>query len=187
MTFRPALFVALTAAIALSACSSGRPDGRRGPPPGGPGMMQGEGMDPERMQNLVARYTERWDANNDGIATCDDVNLTRSRLFRILDEDKDGLLTPAEYRHSRFEDKSFMFFDFMTVDKDHDGSVSVEELVAVPNSQFLAADKDNDCRISPEEAMAAMQEMRMGNGGPEGGRRGKGGRRGTDGTTPQGH
>jgi hypothetical protein len=141
-------------------------------------MMQGDGMDPERMQTLVARYTERWDANNDGVATCDDVNLTRSRLFRILDEDKDGVLTPAEYRHSRFEDKSFMFFDFMTVDKDHDGSVSVEELAAVPNSQFLAADKDDNCRISPEEALAAMQEMQMGGGRPDGRRDGKDGRGG---------
>ena len=137
------------------------------------------------MQHLVARYTERWDSNNDGIASCDDLGLSRSRLFRMLDEDNDGLLSTGEYRHAKFEGKSFMFFDFMAVDKDHSAAISVEELVAVPNSQFLAADKDHDCRISPEEAMAAMREMRMGGERPEGGRRGKGGRGGPDGPPPQ--
>jgi len=190
MTIRPALIVALTAVIALTACASKHPDKRGGPPPGSPGMMQGRGMDPERMKALVARYTERWDTDRDGVATCDDVNLARSRLFRVLDEDKDGFLNSGEYRHAKFEDKSFLFFDFLTVDKDHDGAVSVEELVAVPNSQFLAADRDKDCRIAPEEAMAALQDMQMGmghrGGDHEGGRGGKRGRGGPVGGPPPG-
>ncbi len=119
-------------------------------------------MDPGRMEQMVSRYIERWDYNNDGAATCDDINVSRSRLFRLLDEDKDGLLASGEYRHAKFEDKSFLFFDFIRVDANGDSRVSVEELVAVPNSQFLAADKDHDCRISPQEAVGAMHDMQMG-------------------------
>lgn len=180
MTLRPALLIALTASITLTACANKRPDERRGPPPG----MQDEHLDPERMRALTAHYTERWDSNNDGVATCDDISLTRSRLFRILDENKDGILNSTEYRHAKFEDKSFLFFDFPTVDKDHDGEVSVEELVAVPNSQFLAADKDGDCRISPDEAMLAVRDMQMGTERPQGGERGGKPRRGGPGGPP---
>ncbi|WP_081611410.1 hypothetical protein [Kordiimonas gwangyangensis] len=185
MPFKPALALALSASLLVTACAKGGPDGRRGPPPGAAGMAEHGPMDPERMKSLVTRYTERWDANNDGAATCDDINLTRSRLFRVLDEDKDGFLNSGEYRHAKFEDKSFLFFDFMAVDKDHDGSVSVEELVAVPNSQFLAADNDHDCRISADEAMMALEEMQRGFGRPESGRGGKRGRGGPGGQPPQ--
>ena len=171
MPVKAPLLLALSSALLLTACASKRPDDRHGPP-------QGPAMDPARMEEMVRLYTERWDYNNDGAATCDDINVARSRLFRLLDEDKDGQLTSGEYRHAKFEDKSFLFFDFLRIDTNGDGAVSVDELVAVPNSQFMAADKDHDCRISPNEAMASMRESRMGDRSDGG--RGKPGARGGD-------
>lgn len=135
------------------------------------------------MEQIYARFVERWDYNSDGFATCDDVRIQRARLFKLLDEDKDDFLTSREYRYAKFEDKSFLFFPIDRVDSDTSTSVDVEEFVAVPHSEFLNIDQDGNCEISQREAMTAMRDMMAGEreggrGGKGGGRGGKGGGRG---------
>ncbi|MFC4347891.1 hypothetical protein ACFO5Q_08555 [Kordiimonas lipolytica] len=132
----------------------------------------------ERVEQVYRLYVERWDYNGDGEATCDDINVQRSRLFRMLDQNKDGKLVSGEYRHAKFEDKSFMFFDFLRVDTNGTGAVELEEMEAVPHSQFLNADGDGNCTISPHEAMAMVRHTQMSGGkdhGP-GSKSGRGGR-----------
>jgi hypothetical protein len=142
-------------------------------------------MDPdarqERMEIIHRQFVDRWDYDQDGAATCDDIKTQRSRLFRQLDEDKDGTLTSGEYRHAKFEDKSFMFFDFLRVDTNANGTVELEEMTEVPHSQFLSADKDGDCYISAPEAMATVRDSMMQQGGGRGGPGGRGGRGGRGG------
>jgi len=175
MRARPSILILLSASLALGACASKGPE--RGARPDRPEI------DPEaraeRMEQIYRQFVDRWDYNQDGEATCDDIDTQRSRLFRTLDEDKDGELTSGEYRHAKFEDKSFMFFDFLRVDTNASGRVELEELAAVPHSQFLNADKDDDCSISPPEAMAVVRESMMQGG--RGGRGGRGGGRGPGG------
>lgn len=178
MRLRGFFFITVGACLILAACA-GKPDRprRSGPPQ----MELDEEARAEQSQQVYRRFVERWDYNQDGEATCDDISLQRSRLFRMLDEDKDGRLTSGEYRHAKFEDKSFLFFDFLRVDMNGTNSIEPEELVAVPHSQFLNADSDGDCYISPDEAIAMARESRMGGRqgrgpGGEGGKGGKGGR-----------
>jgi len=144
-------------------------------------------MDPERLEQIYSRFVERWDYNEDGQATCEDIAVKRSRLFQRLDEDKDGALSSGEYRYAKFEDKSFLFFPYDRVDMDSSTTIDVEEFVAVSHSEFLNIDKDKDCTINRQEAMMAMRET-MGSG-REGGRpggRGKGGKGGRGGPPPGG-
>ncbi|WP_417450538.1 hypothetical protein [Kordiimonas sp.] len=158
----------LTAAMLLASCASSRSDKQQRHP------QIDKDMDPARMEAIVSQYIDRWDYNNDGAATCEDINVSRSRLFRLLDEDKNAVLTSGEYRHAKFEDKSFLFFYFIRIDSNGDGAVSLDEVIAVPHSQFMAVDKNADCSISPQEAMASMRDSRArdhqsgGRGRPEG-------------------
>jgi len=159
------------AAALLSACAQKGPERM---------ARGGQQMDPEqraeRMERVYTEFVARWDYNGDGKASCDDINLQRSRLFRLLDEDRDGALTSGEYRHAKFEDKSFMFFDFLRVDADGAGGVDVDELAGVPHSQFLNADKDGNCIINRQEAIAMVREIRMGDGESRSQGRGRGGK-----------
>jgi|GEM_PF-1655436 len=180
-------YILFGAAIGLSACAGGPERGGRNHMGGPPQMEMNPEAHAERVEQVYRQYVERWDYNQDGEATCDDIELQRSRLFRMLDEDKDGKLTSSEYRHAKFEDKSFMFFDFLRVDTNGRGAVELEELVAVPHSQFLNADENGDCYISPPEAMAMVRQSQMGAGGGDGrGPGGPGGKGGQGGRAPRG-
>jgi len=130
-------------------------------------------MDPQRMEHIYLQFVERWDYNQDGLATCDDLTVKRSRLFKRLDADKSGDLTSGEFRYAKFEDKSFMFFPLDRVDTNASATIEVDEFVAVSDSSFLHTDKDKNCVISRQEAMIAARELR---GGGESGDHSKGGR-----------
>lgn len=167
MTFRPLALLGC-ASVLLMACASNK----------GPERPEKRQMDPERMERLYNQFVERWDYNEDGMATCDDISVQRARLFKRLDTDESGALTSGEYRYAKFEDKSFMFFALDRVDTNASAEVDLEEFVAVSHSEFLNLDKDGNCAISQREAIAALRELR---GGQEGhgrgqGQRGRGGR-----------
>lgn len=119
--------------------------------------------DPDKLQQLYANFIDRWDFNEDGSATCEDISVQRSRLFKHLDENDDGFLTSREYRHARYEDKSFMFFTLDRVDTNNSFNISLEEFVRVPHSQFLNMDKDDDCRLNKHEAMIALRKNTLPN------------------------
>lgn len=153
------LIILCAAAVTLGACASNK------------GPERHPQVDKQRMARLYNTFISRWDFNEDGSATCDDISTQRSRLFRRLDEDQNGQLTSREYRHARFEDKSFMFFTVDRVDTNSNTTIDADEFVAVPHSQFLNMDQDNDCFIDQHEALTAMRErnpdaalQRRGNG-----------------------
>lgn len=163
MTVKPLILLACSAAL-LSACASNKR----------PERPEREGRDPGRIEHLYNQFVARWDYNEDGVATCDDIRVKRARLFRLLDEDKDDFLSSREYRYAKFEDKSFLFFPMDRVDSNTSASVDVEEFVAVPHSEFLNMDEDGNCEISQNEAITTMRETMAGQG-DGGGRGSKGG------------
>lgn len=175
MSFQKRTLLLMFSALSISACASHGPDRHKGP------RME---MDPAKMEarreEMQTRFLAKWDYDEDGLVTCDDIALKRSRLFRQLDSDNDGFLTSGEYRYAKFEDKTFLFYDFLTTNKNGDGGVDVDEFVAVPHSAFQRMDADSDCIVSPHEMMAAMHETKMGDPDRDrrGGKEGRGGRKG---------
>lgn len=159
-----ALILLCTTAIILSACAS-----KKGP-------RQNRQMNPERIERLYKDFVARWDYNQDGLATCDDISVKRSRLFKRLDEDKNGTLSSREYRHARFEDKSFMFYEMSRIDSNGSTAVEINEFMGVAHSQFLNMDKDNDCTLSKREVLTAMREQNPDTSRKKGGK----GKRGKD-------
>lgn len=140
------LLILCASSLILSACASNKRPDRRAQ------------HDPERMERMYQTFVNRWDFNEDGKATCDDISVQRSRLFRRLDEDNNGVLSSREFRHARFEDKSFMFFTYDRVDTNASASIDLDEFMTVAHSQFLGMDQDNDCLIDRREALTAMRE-----------------------------
>lgn len=148
-------------ALILNACASQK--GLENRPP----------RDSKHLERLSANFINRWDYNEDGNATCDDILVQRSRLFKRLDEDNNGELNSREYRHARFEDKSFMFYEIDRIDGNGSTTVDLNEFIAVTHSQFFNIDKNADCTIDRQEALTAMR-----NNNPDAAqrKRGKGGR-----------
>ena len=166
MNIKTVILLICTTAL-VSACASNK---RQGQPR--------RHMDPVRMERVYIQFVERWDFNEDGVATCDDIGVQRSRLFNQLDGDKNGELTRSEYRYAKFEDKSFLFFPIDRVDTNASATVNVDEFVAVFHSEFLNIDQDHDCQISQREAVVAMRAIQGGETGDKkrkkGGKHGKG-------------
>ena len=153
-----ALILLCTTTVVLSACSS-----KKGP-------HQPHQIDPARIERLYADFIARWDYNQDGLATCEDISVKRSRL----DEDWDGYLTSREYRHARFEDKSFMFYEMSRIDSDANRLVTLAEFMAVPHSQFLNMDLDKNCTINRQEAVIALRGQSLEMKEQQRGKKGKG-------------
>jgi Ca2+-binding EF-hand superfamily protein len=69
-------------------------------------------------------------------------------VFYFADTDKNGHLTREEYGALVLQD------DFVTMDADRDGRVSVREFVAARTRDFDAADRDHDGVLSADEVKA---------------------------------
>ena len=170
-TMPASIFLILIVSMTITACA-GKPD-RPGFAGNGAGRMPSERIDAIR-ETMLARF----DADGDGAMTCADVTTARSELFVKLDTDGDDSLSPKEYGAVSFEDRSFRFFEWNTVDSDRSGGISLAEFKAVPASRFSNIDTDDNCIVTTEEIVAFAREQ-MAGGNPTGGQRpgGTGGRR----------
>jgi Ca2+-binding EF-hand superfamily protein len=79
---------------------------------------------------------ESWDANHDGVNTCEE---WKSHLDRMLD--------PA------LADADFGYFD-----ENQDGKITRNEFVTKPSEYILRFDRNGDCRVTPEEVRASAQK-----------------------------
>jgi len=136
--FRTLLILAVSSLL-LVACAKKTPDPTADIPP-------------DLVNKALRDFTQRWDLDGDGKATCGDIALLRERQFMRLDSNRDGRLSPLEYRAINFEDNSFVFFEFKTVDIDQTASIELAEFSAVSHSLFRGTDKDNDCVIGYRDA-----------------------------------
>jgi hypothetical protein len=96
-----------------------------------------------------------WDANHDGIYTCDEWKSFMDGLFKSADRNHDGFLSPAEFETVKKADPSLAEADFGYFDENQDGKISRKEFVEKPSAFILRFDRNGDCRVTPDEIRAA--------------------------------
>jgi Ca2+-binding EF-hand superfamily protein len=94
---------------------------------------------------------EGWDANHDGVYTCDEWKSYLGRMFDRADRNHDGVLTAAEFETVRRASSELADADFGYFDENQDGKVTRSEFVGKPNEFILQHDKNGDCRVTPDE------------------------------------
>jgi hypothetical protein len=109
-----------------------------------------------------------WDANHDGIYTCDEWKSYLDRLFTLADHNRDGHLDPSEFKTVRQAGTTFADADFGYFDENQDGKITRSEFVNKPNEFILQNDKNGDCRVTPEEMKGTSTDQKP----PPSGRRG---------------
>jgi EF hand domain-containing protein len=106
-----------------------------------------------------------WDANHDGIFTCDEWKKFMEQLFVSGDKGRKGFLTRQEFDSIKKADPTLADADFGYFDENQDGKVSRKEFVDKPSVFILRFDKNGDCRVTPDELKAATTPQPT--GGPQ--------------------
>jgi Ca2+-binding EF-hand superfamily protein len=96
-----------------------------------------------------------WDANRDGVYTCDEWKSFADRIFTLADRNHDGRLDPTEFATVQKLDPSLADADFGYFDENQDGKITRKEFVEKPSAFILRFDKNGDCRVTPDELKAA--------------------------------
>jgi hypothetical protein len=105
-----------------------------------------------------------WDANHDGIYTCDEWKSYLDRLFALADRNRDGHLDPSEFTIIRRAGTSFTDADFGYFDENQDGKITRSEFVDKPSEFILQFDKNGDCRVTQDEMKGASTDQKPPNG-----------------------
>ncbi len=96
-----------------------------------------------------------WDANHDGVYTCEEWKSFMDRLFASADKGRKGFLTRPEFDAVKKADPALAEADFGYFDENRDGKVSRKEFVDKPSVFILRFDKNSDCKVTPDELKAA--------------------------------
>jgi hypothetical protein len=104
-----------------------------------------------------------WDANHDGIYTCDEWKSYLDREFTLADRNRDGHLDPSEFATIRRPGSVFADADFGYFDENQDGKITRSEFVDKPSEFILEHDKNGDCRVTPDE-MKGTTDQKPSNG-----------------------
>ncbi len=96
-----------------------------------------------------------YDANRDGVVTCDEWRAATADMFKKANKSGSGLLTEAEFQSLATSDRTFLVANFKYYDVNGDGKVDRKEFVERPNPAFAYADKDKDCRLTGPEQITA--------------------------------
>jgi hypothetical protein len=97
---------------------------------------------------------EAWDANGDGIFTCEEWKSYLERWFAVADRNRDGRLDQAEFASIRRPNTFFADADFGYFDENQDGKITHDEFVGKRSEFILQNDKNGDCRVTPDEMKA---------------------------------
>jgi EF hand len=97
-----------------------------------------------------------WDANHDGIYTCDEWKSFMDRLFQSADKGRKGFLSKQEFDSIKKADPALADAEFAYFDENQDGKISRKEFVEKPNVFILRFDRNGDCRVTPDELKAAQ-------------------------------
>ena len=106
-----------------------------------------------------------WDANHDGVYTCEEWKSFMDRLFASADKGRKGYLTRAEFDAVKKADPSLAEADFGYFDENQDGKISRKEFVEKPSVFILRFDRNADCKVTPDELKAASSPQPT--GGPQ--------------------
>ena len=96
-----------------------------------------------------------WDANHDGVYTCEEWKSFMDRLFKSGDLNHDGSLSRSEFDAVKKADPTLAEADFGYFDENQDGKISRSEFVDKPSIFIMRFDKNGDCRVTQEEIRAA--------------------------------
>lgn len=143
LTWSVALAAALTFATAAFAQS----------PPGG-GMRGPRPAKSDKPATEALTGADIWDANHDGVYSCDEWKSYLERLFNLADRNHDGKLDASEFAAIRKPGSLFADADFGYFDENRDGTIARSEFVNKPNEMILQHDKNRDCKVTPDELKA---------------------------------
>ena len=104
---------------------------------------------------LLANGPPVWDANHDGVYTCDEWKSFVDRIFTSADRNRDGHLDPSEFATVQKADATLADADFGYFDENQDGKITRKEFVEKPNAFILRFDRNGDCRVTADEIRAA--------------------------------
>ena len=104
---------------------------------------------------LLKNGPDIWDANHDGVYTCDEWKSFAEGLFKSADRNKDGSLSPSEFETVKKADPTLAQADFGYFDENQDGKIARKEFVEKPSAFILRFDRNGDCRVTPDEIKAA--------------------------------
>jgi EF hand len=96
-----------------------------------------------------------WDANRDGVYTCDEWKSFADRIFTFADRNHDGKLDASEFATVQKADATLADADFGYFDEDQDGKITRKEFVDKPSAFILRFDRNGDCRVTGDEIRAA--------------------------------
>lgn len=106
--------------------------------------------DAARKHDPRAAFAET-DTNHDGFVDHEEFHLRITEVFYSADGNKDGFLDPKELKQLAFPD------DFTAHDKDENGRVSMHEFLRVRFKDYDAADQNHDGVLSLDEVVAAFE------------------------------
>lgn len=101
-----------------------------------------------------------WDANHDGIYTCDEWKSYLDRLFNLADRNHDGHLDQSEFTTIRRVGTAFADADFGYFDENQDGKITHSEFVNKPSEFILQFDKNGDCRVTQDEMKGTSTDQK---------------------------
>ena len=103
-----------------------------------------------------------WDANHDGVYTCQEWKSFMDQLFKSGDRNHDGSLNRAEFDAVKKGDPSLADADFGYFDENQDGKISRSEFVDKPSVFIMRFDKNGDCRVTQDEIKAGSTPAQVG-------------------------
>jgi len=110
---------------------------------------------PPSQDGLLRSGPPTWDANRDGIFTCDEWKAFGDRTFTLADRNRDGKLDKTEFATVQKADAALADADFGYFDENKDGKVTRKEFVEKPSAFIMRFDRNGDCRVTGDEIRAA--------------------------------
>jgi hypothetical protein len=134
------LILAAAAAAALGGCSSTSP-----------GMS-------DTIEGSFIRAAPTWDLNRDGKVTCEEWKTYARSVFKEVDVNHTGKLTPGDFEKLTKIDRLFEVANFKYYDVNRQGYVTEAEFVERANPAFATLDTNNSCVLSTYQLRAATSD-----------------------------
>jgi hypothetical protein len=124
----------------------------QGPGGGLPGMDKPPGAGSSAPAGDPLRQSvQEWDANHDGVLTCEEWKQYVTRAFNTADTNRDGFLDAREFSSLKQSSPVFRQADLGYFDDNRDGRLSRQEFIDKKSPLFARYDRNGDCRITAEE------------------------------------